>query len=68
MGHISEAGVQKVLQDAAKHRKILPLFCFFCVLCLLGLYRFRVVIMVDSISYLVKQKTAILQSLESPEQ
>lgn len=41
---------------------------FICVLCLLGLYHFRVVIMVDSISYLAKQNPVILQSLESPEQ
>lgn len=58
--------MQKVLQDAADHRGILPLF-WFCVLCLLGLYHFRVVIMVDSVSYLAKQNPVILQSLESPE-
>lgn len=67
VGHISEAVVQKVLQDAADHRGILPLF-WFCVLCLLGLYHFRVVIMVDSVSYLAKQNPVILQRLESPEQ
>lgn len=62
VGYTSEVGLEKVLQDAADQRGILPLL-FLHVLCLLGLCCFRMVVLLDSICSPLRKKESYFAEL-----